>query len=70
MEEVYEFMYTSCIHESAAATLSIHRTRKGAEIAMEQHKYEKRKEYDRRQINAVEFGEFERWEITKTKVLE
>jgi hypothetical protein len=38
MEIVYEFLYNSSIHESCAATMSIHKTRKGAEMALEFHK--------------------------------
>ena len=32
---VYEFLYNSNCCESAAATISIHKTKKGAEMAME-----------------------------------
>jgi hypothetical protein len=34
MTEVYEFLYTDNIHESAMATMSLHRTKKGAYKAM------------------------------------
>ena len=34
MTEVFEFVYTGCIYESAMATLSLHRTKKGAYKAM------------------------------------
>jgi hypothetical protein len=34
MTEVFEFVYTDCIYESAMATLSLHRTKKGAYKAM------------------------------------
>lgn len=36
MTEVYEFLYTDNIHESAMATMSLHRTKKGAYKAMRQ----------------------------------
>ena len=32
--EIYEFIYTSCIYESASATMSMHRTKLGAYKAM------------------------------------
>lgn len=32
--EIYEFVYTSCIYESAMATLSLHKTKVGAYKAM------------------------------------
>lgn len=34
LTEVFEFLYTDCIHESAMATMSLHRTKKGAYKAM------------------------------------
>ena len=42
---VYEFLYNSDTCESAPSTISIHQTRKGAEMAMEFHKNEKLKEW-------------------------
>lgn len=45
-DKVYEFWYTDCIHESTAACISLHRTKKGAEMAMEFHKEQKRKEHE------------------------
>jgi hypothetical protein len=32
---VWAFLYCPCIHESSFATVSLHKTEKGAEIAME-----------------------------------
>lgn len=40
MDKVYEFWYNECIYESAAQCMSLHRTREGAEKAMERHKKE------------------------------
>jgi hypothetical protein len=37
-EYVYEFLYNPSTYESAAQTVSIHKTRRGAEKAMELHK--------------------------------
>lgn len=37
---LYQALYNSMIHESSAYTLSIHKTRKGAEMAIEFHKKE------------------------------
>ncbi len=45
-DKVYEFWYNDCIWESAAGCVSLHRTRKGAEMAMEFHKDQKRKEHE------------------------
>ena len=46
METVYEFWYNDCIYESVAGCISLHRTQKGAEMAMEFHKEQKRKEFE------------------------
>lgn len=46
MEKVYEFLYNSSCCESAAATISIHKTPKGAEMAMEFHKNEIKAKYE------------------------
>ena len=46
MEKVYEFLYNSDCCESAAATISIHKTLKGAEMAMEFHKNEVKVKYE------------------------
>ena len=43
---VYEFWYNDCIYESAAACMSLHRTKRGAEIALSFHKEQVRKEHE------------------------
>ena len=43
---VYGFLYNSSCCESAAYTVSIHQTKKGAEMAMEFHKNEKQKQWE------------------------
>lgn len=47
LKYVYEFIYNSDCHEGAAVTMSIHKTRRGAEMAMEFHKNEILKEWER-----------------------
>ena len=42
---IYAFVYSSCIYEEGPVTQSLHKTRRGAEMAMEFHKAEKFKEY-------------------------
>ena len=44
---IYEFLYCSCIHESSYATMSLHRTKEGAEKAMKKHKIERRVDHDK-----------------------
>ena len=43
---VYEFLYNSECYESTSATISIHKTKKGAEMALEFHKNERLKEWE------------------------
>ena len=45
MMKIYEALYNPMIHESASATLSIHKTLKGAEMAIEFNKNETQREW-------------------------
>jgi len=70
---VYAFLYNSCIYESAYATMSLHTTRKGAEMAMEFHKAQKEKEhweiYNRPDDYYTNpFGEHEAWAVDEIEV--
>ena len=69
---LWEFIYCPCIHESVAATVSIHRTKKGAEIAMEFHKAEALKEFERWTKELSEdlfkFGRNEYWEVREIEI--
>ena len=47
IEIVYEFLYNPYCCESVASTISIHKTKKSAEMAMEYHKNEKLKEWEK-----------------------
>jgi hypothetical protein len=42
---LYAFLYNPMIHESGYITISIHRTQKGAEKAMEFYKHEVKEEW-------------------------
>jgi hypothetical protein len=46
MDTIYKFLYNPSICESGYITISIHKSRKGAEMAMEFHKNEKLKEWE------------------------
>lgn len=76
---VWAFLYCPCIYESSFATVSLHKTEKGAEIAMEFHKENERKKHEERYVNLsitekselyVEFGTMEAWDVQKFPVLE
>lgn len=42
---IHEFMYCESIHESSYCTMSLHRTKEGAEKAMNKHKEKCRKKF-------------------------
>jgi hypothetical protein len=45
--KIYEFLYCGCIHESSYATMSLHKTKAGAEKAMNAHKEKEKKKYEK-----------------------
>lgn len=66
--KVYQFLYCPCIWESAFGTISLHRTKKGAQEAMKAHKAEKRAEFDELYVDAkphrlIKFGLYEAWKV-------
>jgi hypothetical protein len=75
IDKVYEFWYNDCIYESAAACISLHRSKKGAEMAMEFHKEDKRKEYeelykDEPENMKVAYDSGCAWGVQERKILE
>jgi hypothetical protein len=72
-EFVYEFLYNPSTSESVAKTMSIHRTKKGAEMAMEFHKNEKYsgwlqecEEYPPAKEYPFDFNQ--RWRVVETEL--
>lgn len=74
---VYEFIYNPFYHESVAGTMSIHYTRKGAEIALLWHQHEAYLEYlqtikelkeDGISTVDMKFGDSEYWDIRETQI--
>jgi len=82
---VYLFEYNPCTYESAASTLSVHKTEEGAYKALEEHQEKKREEYQNkiewelkeypgllksaRTYHPDKFGESEWWGVTEVKLL-
>ena len=74
-EYVYEFIYNDCIHESSYATISTHKTLKGAYNAMRKFIYGSYLEWNDERIR---FGKSkgekpfyaERWRINKKELLD
>ena len=60
MDKVYEFWYNECIYESAAQCISLHRTREGAEKAMERHKKEIEDEWE-----WISIPDYMRWGVSE-----
>ncbi len=48
VDRLYEFVYCGMTEESSYATMSVHRTHKGAETAMNKHKEEQRIEHEQK----------------------
>lgn len=48
--KLYQALYNWMTHESSAETLSIHRTKEGAEKAMEEHKVKDKDEHDEHHV--------------------
>ena len=69
--KVYEALYNDCIHESSFATISIHKTKEGAEKAIHEHKMEKIKEHQEIYKDVIpEFneGNMQQWSIIETEL--
>ena len=80
--KVYAFKYNPFIHESADAVVSLHKTREGAEKAMEDHKNQRKKEWEEHDqwqreeygdsyetLCTAKFGQSESWAVEEVEVL-
>jgi len=65
---LYVAMYNPMIYESSFGVISIHRTRKGAEMAMEFHKAESFKEWEETYPTKEE--QFESWKVFEHELLD
>jgi hypothetical protein len=68
-ELVYLFLYNSMIYQNGWTTQSVHKTRKSAEKAMEEHKSEAKLKWEHDFITNEEriqhpFGKYEDWRIS------
>jgi hypothetical protein len=72
--EIYEFLHTDCIYESAYRTVSVHRTKKGAYKAM--RAFLEREYTEWRDNNILlgkdphKFGVHEDWKIGTIELLD
>ena len=65
---IYEFLYSSNRYESAGITMSLHKTKKGAEIAMEFHKNEIKKEHNALNGDDTKWTFNQWWGIRETEL--
>jgi hypothetical protein len=76
--KVFLAMFNSMIHESSFGVISVHKTRRGAEMVVEFHKEEMRKEHekfikDRDKQNTFNYGAFDQflaWEVFEMELLD
>ena len=71
MKYVYQFLYCSCIYESAYATMSIHESLVGAYKAMKEHRLKIFNEWrERPNIYRNDFKDTfsQSWTIQKTEI--
>lgn len=69
--KIFEFRYNSCIHESVMGTISLHKTRKGAEKALQNHKEQEKKEFEelwKGEEASYLFGDMEHWDVVETEI--
>lgn len=78
---IYEAMYNPMVEESADCTLSLHKTRAGAEKAIEAHKAQIKKEFENGYWSKLSDKEkelfkdhtwdmFKSWDIHETELLD
>ena len=75
-DKIWIFYYNPMVHESSAAAISFHRTKKGAQIALEFHRQGEWSKWDEYLNNldpegrkhAGKFGEYERWFVKEEEL--
>jgi len=72
--KVYEFLYNSDCHESGPSTISIHTTRKDAEMAMSFHQNEVKTVWEKENLTDAErltypFDYDQFWGVIKTELI-
>lgn len=68
-KKLFEFVYNSMTEESSYATISVHRTREGAETAMSKHKEQERIAYEKKMKRYVDNWKEEGHDDETIKVL-
>lgn len=73
--KIYAFKYTSCIYESAFETISLHKSKETAEVAMNKYVAKRRKEHDSlwkgdEDGDEYKLEDFEAWEVQEMEVID
>lgn len=70
MKTVFEFIYNGDTLNCNSTTISIHKTRRGAEMAMEFHKKETQEDHERlhkpKEFKEFPFDEYQSWDVRET----
>ena len=70
---VFESLYNPMTEESSYETISVHKSRKGAERAIAEHKQKEltkwKKRYPTKEDEPFDFGTFEDWKVNEVEVL-
>ena len=53
---IYNATYCDCIYESGYSSISLHKTREGAEFAIENHKLKEESDYIKNIMELIESG--------------
>lgn len=73
-DKVYSFEYTYCIYESAFATISLHKTAKGAYNAMKKYILEEYEDWRENGIRCgkqtFKHGQYRDWRIVTMPILD
>lgn len=71
--KVFEALYNPMTEESSYYTLSVHKTKEGAERAINEHKKQRlsewRRLYPTKKDEPFKFGTFEDWDVCEIEVL-
>lgn len=63
---IYEALHCSCIHEGSWYTISTHRTKEGAEKALDKHRESCLPNYE----SMKELYQYENWRVNETELLD
>lgn len=57
---IYSAAYCDCIYDSGYSSISLHKTREGAELAIENHKLQEESDYIKNIMELIESGYYDK----------